>query len=50
VRFCEATEIDSITETLMEGGIALFEIDGSSTRTEEDLYKAFAKALKMPKH
>lgn len=49
VHFCEPDDIASVSSDLTALGVALFEIDGSSIRTREDLFKAFAIALKMPK-
>ena len=49
VHFCEPHELASIVPALSEHDIALFELDGTSVRSREDLFKAFAIALKMPK-
>jgi hypothetical protein len=49
VHFCESHEFDGITPILAGHDIALFEVDSASIHSHEDLFKAFAIALKMPK-
>jgi hypothetical protein len=49
VHFCESDDLSSIVPTLRATGVAVFEVDGASVRTREDLFKAFAYALKKPK-
>jgi len=41
--------MEGARSSLVTVDIALFDIDGSSIHTVEDLYRAFAIALKMPK-
>jgi len=48
VHFREVEEIDSIASELSAQDVALFSIDGAAIRTREDLFRAFAVALKMP--
>lgn len=49
VHFCESRELDGIMPELAEHDIALFDFDSSPVRSRDDLFKAFAIALKMPK-
>jgi RNAse (barnase) inhibitor barstar len=49
VHFRDQADVDSIRIALSEKGIAVMEIDGATIGNDEDLYKAFAKSLKMPK-
>lgn len=48
VHFCEPEELVKVHSVLLEKGVALFEIDGGAISTQEDLFKAFAIALKKP--
>jgi len=49
VHFCESDDMASIAPKLSAQGVALFEVEGASLSTQEDLFKAFSVALKMPK-
>jgi len=49
IHFCEAKEIDDIESQLREKDVAVIRIDGSSIRDRNDLYRAFALALRKPK-
>jgi hypothetical protein len=49
VHFRQATEIEEIVEHLREENVAIFEIDGVTLSSREELFKAFATALKTPK-
>ena len=49
VHFCEATKVDEVRNDLAAAEVAIFEIDGSTLHSVEDVFKAFAIALRMPK-
>jgi hypothetical protein len=49
VHFCEPDDMAVVAPRLVEHGVAVMEIDGASIRTPEELFRAFALALKMPK-
>lgn len=49
VHFCEPDDMAVVTPRLLGAGVALFEVDSASMHTAEDLFRAFALALKMPK-
>jgi hypothetical protein len=49
VHFCEPEDIASVQPELTTKDIALFELDGAAIRSREQLFQAFAVALKMPK-
>jgi hypothetical protein len=49
VHFCGSDDMASIVPRLSARSVALFEVDGASICTLEDLFKAFSIALKMPK-
>jgi hypothetical protein len=49
VYFCESAEIGEAMEELRQHDIAVLEIDGTALSSEEDLFKAFAVALRKPK-
>lgn len=49
VHFCESDDIATVATRLSAHGVALFEVDGASIRTLDDLFKTFSLALKMPK-
>ena len=49
VHFCEPGDMAIVAPGLSAKGIAVFEVDSASICTQEDLFKAFALALKMPK-
>jgi len=48
IHFCEQDVISSLAASLSEKGVALFDVDGASIHTLEDLFKAFAVSLKKP--
>ncbi|MDP9162417.1 MAG: barstar family protein [Acidobacteriota bacterium] len=49
VHFCEANKVDEVREDLAAQEIVIFEIDGSTFHSLEDMFKAFAVGLRMPK-
>ncbi len=49
VHFCEINQVDEVKEDLVAQDFAIFEVDGSTFHSDEDVYKAFAIALRMPK-
>ncbi len=49
IHFCESTEVEETLPELREQNIAVMEIDGSCLTSREDVFKAFAIALRMPK-
>ncbi len=49
VYFRESREVEETTEELREHDIAVLEIDGAALSSTEDLFKAFAVALRKPK-
>jgi hypothetical protein len=49
VHFRESEEVEAVLEELRRQEIAVFEIDGTLLSSCEDLFKAFAVALKKPK-
>jgi len=49
IHFCEPREVEETLPKLIEQNIAVMEIDGSSLASREDVFKAFAVALRMPK-
>jgi hypothetical protein len=49
VHFCEPEGITSVQRELTTKDIALFELDGATINSREQLFHAFAGALKMPK-
>ena len=48
VHFREPKEVAEIAEELRRENIAIFELDSASISSSEDLFKAFAMALKKP--
>ena len=48
VYFREAEEVEETVEELRKDGIAVLEIDGAPLSSTEDLFKAFAIALRKP--
>jgi hypothetical protein len=49
VHFCEPDDMAVVAPRLVEHGVVVMEIDSASIRTSEELFRAFALALKMPK-
>ena len=49
VHFRESQEVEGAVEELRKKNVAIFEIDGSFVSSREDLFKAFAIALRKPK-
>ena len=49
IHFCEPAEVEETVPELREQNIAVMEIDGSCITSREDMFKAFAIALRMPK-
>ena len=49
VHFRETEEVEAITEELLKHDVAVFEIDGAAIQSREDLFRAFAIALRKPK-
>lgn len=49
IHFCDSAEFEETLHELRSQNIATMEIDGSSLASQEDLFKAFAIALQMPK-
>ena len=49
VHFRESQEVEVVLEELRRQNIAVFEIDGAALTTPEEMFKAFAIALRMPK-
>jgi len=49
VYFRDSHEVEETVEELRKCGVAVFEINGAELSSQEDLWKAFAVALRMPK-
>jgi hypothetical protein len=49
IHFCEHDEVAVVLPGLVERGVAVMEIDGASISKQEELFRAFAVALRMPK-
>src|SRR5215472_5112093 len=49
IHFCEPADIASVQPELAAKDVALFELDGAAVHSQEQLFQAFAVALKMPK-
>jgi hypothetical protein len=49
VHFCEPEDLASVQPEITTKDIALFELDAAAIRSREQLFQAFAVALKMPK-
>jgi hypothetical protein len=49
IHFCESGEVEETLEELRNHNVALLEIDGASLSSEEEVFKAFAIALRKPK-
>src|SRR5215472_8626383 len=48
IHFRDADEVEVVLTELQSQGIAVFEVDGAKIQSSEDLFKAFAVALKKP--
>lgn len=48
VHFRESQEVEVVLEELRQQNIAIFEIDGTALTSREELFKAFAIALRKP--
>jgi hypothetical protein len=49
VHFRETEEVETITDELLKHDVAVFEVDGAAILSREDLFRAFAIALRKPK-
>jgi hypothetical protein len=49
IHFCNSPEIEEVLEELRKQNIAVFEIDGATLSSREDVFKAFALAFRKPK-
>jgi hypothetical protein len=49
IHFCKSKEVEETLEELHKQNIVVFEIDGASLSSREDIFKAFAIALRKPK-
>jgi hypothetical protein len=49
VHFRESSEVERSLDELRKHDVAVLEINGADLASEEDLFKAFAIALRMPK-
>ena len=49
VFFRESAEVEGTVQELRQANVAVFEIDGGALSSEEELFRAFATALRMPK-
>jgi hypothetical protein len=49
IHFCELEDVASVQPELTPKNIAVFELDGAAIHSDEELFRAFAVALKMPK-
>ena len=49
IHYCESAEVEEALEDLRNHNIAVLEIEGATLASQEDLFKAFATALRKPK-
>jgi len=49
IHFCEPGNIEGVLAELHQQNIAVLEIDGAMLSSREEIFKAFAIALRMPK-
>ena len=49
VHLRETEEVETIMEELLKDDVAVFEVDGAAIQSREDLFRAFAIALRKPK-